>query len=121
MDARNNDGKTPLAWAILNNKLDVAELLHCKGAKVSNISKRIKIPAQALIGFTGRENAKRGLLTFMAVLRKRYTVSGAGTDHIRGKLPLDIVRLLGRWVWSTKFDERWREDIPESTSRCHLQ
>ena len=121
MDERNNDGRTPLACAILDNKLDVAELLYRKGAKVSNISKGVQIPPQALIVFSGRENAKRGLLTFMAVLRKRYTVSGAGTEHIRGKLPLDVVRLLGRWVWSTRFDERWVGAIPESTSRCHLQ
>src|SRR3990167_11358867 len=102
VDERNNDGRTPLACAILDNKLDVAELLYRKGAKVINISKRVKIPAQALIGFTARENAERGVLTFMAVLRKRYTVSGGGTEHIRGKLPLDVVRLLGRWVWSTR-------------------
>ena len=104
LDARNNEGDTPLVRAINNDKRDVAEFLFDKGAKMSNVR---AIPDWMKAIVTKRRKVKRGVLMFMAVLRKRFTVSGGGTEHIRGRLPLDIVSLLGRCVWGTRFDKRW--------------
>ena len=107
LDARDKYGYTPLASAIDSNKHDAAELLLDKGAKVSNVHDGVEIPDWMNVIVAKRQNVKRGVLMFMAVLRKRFTVSGVGTEHIRGRLPLDIVRLLGRCVWGTRFDKRW--------------
>ena len=122
VDARSNYGNTPLASAILWNKHDVAELLLDKGAKINNI-KITKIPDWMKSIVIKRENVKRSLTTFIGVLRKRFTLSGGGwnTEYTRGRFPLDLVRLLGRLVWATRFDERWATAIPETASRCHLQ
>src|SRR3990167_354936 len=107
LDARDKYGNTPLASAIDSNKHDAAELLLDKGAKMSNVCEDVEITDWMNVIVAKRQNVKRGVLMFMAVLRKRFTVCGVGTEHIRGRLPLDIVRLLGRCVWGTRFDKRW--------------
>ena len=84
LDALTNDGTTPLAVAIRNNKPDVAELLLDKGAKMSNVHKRVKIPDWMNSIVTKRQNVRRSLITFIGVLRKRFAVSGGGTEYKRG-------------------------------------
>ena len=108
MDARGNGGYTPLADAIYYNKHDVAELLLDKGAKMSNaVHKLVEIPNWMNAIVTKRQNVRRSLTTFTGVLRKRFTVFGGGTEYTRGRLPRDVVGVISRWVWSTRFDKRW--------------
>ena len=47
---------------------------------------------------------RESLLTFIGVLRKRFAVSGAGTEHIRGRLPKDVVRMLSDGGFFRKTD-----------------
>src|SRR3990167_2043465 len=119
LDARNCDGSTPRNNAFKNNKPFAAELLLAKGAKMSNV--RAQIPDRMRFIVTKRQNVKRGLLVFIGVLRKRFSVSGGGTEYTQGRLPRDVVGLLGRCVWSTRLDERWATAILETASRCNLQ
>ena len=120
VDARSISG-TPLAVAIRRNNREVAQLLLDNGAKISNVSEGLQIPKWMNTIVAKRQNVKRGLLAFIGVLRKRVAVSGSGTEFTGGRLPRDVVWLMGRWVWSTRFHERWAVAIPDTASRCHLQ
>src|SRR3990167_4142163 len=102
LDARNNRGYTPLARAIDFNQHDVAELLFDKGAKMSNVNVPIPDWMNAII--TKRQNVRRSLITFIGVLRKRFAVSGGGTEYTRGRLPRDVVGVISKWAWTTRFD-----------------
>ena len=106
-DERNNTGYTPLANAIFCNKRDVAELLLDKGAKMSNVREDFEIPDWMNVIVTKRQNVKQSLTTFTGVLRKRFAVSGGGTEYSRGRLPRDVVWVISRWAWNTRFDVRW--------------
>ena len=109
LDARNNNnnGMTPLAYAILYDEPDVAEFLFDKGAKVSNVHQRVQIRNWMNASVAKRQNVKRGLLAFIGVLRKRFAVSGGGTEYTRGRLPRDVVGVISKWAWTTRFDGRW--------------
>ena len=113
VDARNSDGATPLAQAIWKNKHDAAELLLDKGAKMTNVHEDVQISKRMNAIIAKRQNVKRGLLTFIGALRKRFTVSGGGTEYTRGRLPLDVVGLLGEYIWRTRFDKRWEGAVDE--------
>ena len=107
VDARDNDGDTPLVYAIRDNKHDVAELLLDEGAKMSNVREGLQIPGWMNSIVTKRQNVKRGLLALLGVLRKRFTVSGGGTEYTRGRVPRNVVGVISRWAWTTRFDGRW--------------
>ena len=107
VDARNAFGSTPLALAIHYKKRDAAELLFDKGARMSNIHEDVKIPDWMNTIISKRQNVRRSLTTFIGVLRKRFAVSGCGTEYTKGRLPRDVVGVISRWVWSTRFDGRW--------------
>src|SRR3990167_5607734 len=113
LEERNNYGDTPLVVAIENKKDDVAELLLDKGAKMSNVDEDVRIPRWMNAMITKRQNVKRGLLTLIGVLRKRFAVSGGGTEYTRGRLPRDVVGVISRWAWSTRFDGRWEGAVSE--------
>ena len=113
LEERNNYGDTPLVVAIENKKDDVAELLLDKGAKMSNVDEDVRIPHWMNAIITKRQNVKRGLLVFIGVLRKRFAVSGGGTEYTRGRLPRDVVGVISRWAWSTRFDGRWEGAVSE--------
>src|SRR3990167_2497203 len=112
VDAHNN-GDTPLAFAISWDKRDVAELLLDKGAKISNVHERVEIPDWMNAIIAKRQNVIQSLTTFTGVLRKRFAVSGGGTEYTRGRLPRDVVGVISRWAWSTRFDGRWEGAVPE--------
>src|SRR3990167_10807885 len=99
LEARNNIGDAPLARAIVCYKPDVAELFLDKGAKMSNV----EIPDWMEAIITKMRKVRRGLLTFIGVLRKRFAVSGGGTEYTRGRLPRDVVGVISRWAWTTRF------------------
>src|SRR3990167_10727342 len=106
-------GRTPLACAIDCNQPDAAELLFDKGAKVSNLHDVVEISDWMNAIVTKRQSVKRGLLAFIGVLRKRFAVSGGGTEYTRGRLPRDVVGVISRWAWSTRFDGRWEGAVSE--------
>ena len=85
-----------------------------KGAKVNNVNKVIRIPDWMNGIVAKRQNVKRGLLTFIGVLRKRFAVSGGGTEYSQGRLPRDVVGVISRWAWTTRFDGRWQDALPET-------
>ena len=115
LDPRNNVCDTPLGRAIVFNNHDVAELLLDKGAKMSDVARRIPDWMRAII--TKRQNVKRSLLIFIGVLRKRFAITGAGTEHIRGRLPRDVVGVISKLAWTTRFDGKWMEAGPETVKK----
>src|SRR3990167_5667605 len=90
-DARNTYCYTPPPHSIPPPKCDAAELLVDKGAKMSNLHEHVEIPDWMKGIATKRENVKRSLTTFIGVLRKRFAISGGGTEYTRGRLPRDVV------------------------------
>ena len=115
LDVRNSSAFTPLGRAISNNKRDVEEFLLDKGAKMSNVARAIPDWMEDFV--TKRRNVKRSLLTFIGVLRKRFAISGAGTEHIRGRLPRDVVGVISKFAWTTRFDGKWMEAVPETVKK----
>ena len=120
MDARNNSGYTPLARAIFCDQPDVAELLLDRGAKMINVLEEVHIPDWMNAIVTKRQNTKGALLAFLGVLRKRFAVSGGGTEYTRGRLPRDVVGVISKWVWATRFDKRWECAVPETVKKVKL-
>src|SRR3990167_235367 len=120
LDERTNSGYTPLAGAISWSKPHVAELLFDHGAKMSNVHKVIRIPDWMKTIVAKRQNVRRSLITFNGVLRKRFAVSGCGTEYTRGRLPRDVVGLISRWAWTKRFDARWEEAVPETVKKLKL-
>ena len=117
MDVRNNYGHTPLAWTIRYNQPDAAELLLDKGAKISNVHEALEIPDWMKAIVAKRQNVIRSLATFIGVLRKRFAISGGGTEYTRGRLPRDVVGVISRWAWTTRFDKRWEGFVPETVKK----
>src|SRR3990167_661187 len=97
LDERTINGDTPLAYAMRYNNPNAAELLLDKGAKMSNVHVRTPDWMNAIIA--KRQNVRRSLLTFIGVLRKRFAISGGGTEYSRGRLPRDVVGVISRWAW----------------------
>lgn len=50
---------------------------------------------------------KQSFVTFYGVLRRRFKLFGVGVDHIDGRIPCEIVQVLSKWLWSTRFNEKW--------------
>ena len=74
---------------------------------MSNVREDLKIPAWVNTIVTKRQNVRRSLTTFAGVLRKRFAVSGGGTEYTRGRLPRDVVGVISKWAWTMRFDKRW--------------
>src|SRR3990167_11270082 len=120
VDERTINGDTPLAYAIRYNNPNAAELLLDKGAKVSNVYEGLHIPNWMSAIIAKRQNVRRSLLTFIGVLRKRFILSGGGTEYTRGRLPRDVVSVISRWAWTTRFDRRWEGAVPEMVKKLKL-
>src|SRR3990167_6525379 len=120
LEARDNSGWTPLALAIHKIEPDAAELLLDKGAKMSSVPERVKIPNWMNAIVTKRRNVRRSLNTFVGVLRKRFAVSGGGTEYTRGRLPRDVVGVISKWAWCTRFDKRWEEAVFDTVKKLKL-
>ena len=114
VEARDNAGDTSLAQAISWDKHDAAEFLLDNGAKMSNVHEGVQIPDWMNAIVAKRQNVRRSLTTFIGVLRKRFAISGGGTEYTRGRLPRDVVGVISRWAWTTRFDKRWEGAVPET-------
>jgi hypothetical protein len=112
-------GTTPLALAIRYNHPDVAELLFDEGARITNVKEGVEIPKWMKAILTKRQNVRRSLITF-SVLRKRFTISGGGTEYTRGRLPRDVVGVISKWAWTTRFDKSWEGAVPEKVKKLKL-
>src|SRR3990167_8604705 len=120
LDARNKFGTTLLALAIRNNWHDIAELLFDEGARITNVKEGVQIPEWMKAILTKRQNVRRSLTTFSGVLRKRFTLSAGLTEYTRGRLPRDVVGVISKWAWTTRFDRRWEEAVPEMVKKLKL-
>ena len=120
LEARDNKGNTLLSSAIRFNKHDVAELLFDEGARITNVKEGVYIPKWMKAILTKRQNVRRSLTTFSGVLRKRFTISGGGTEYTRGRLPRDVVGVISKWAWTTRFDKSWEGAVPEMVKKLKL-
>ena len=84
---------------------------------MSNVLEGVGIPDWVHDIVAKRQNVKRGLLALIGVLRKRFAVRGGGTEYSQGRLPRDVVGVISRWAWSTRFDGRWEGPVPEKVKK----
>jgi hypothetical protein len=112
LDVQDEDGVTPLAYAIECNYCGCAERLLDAGAKMSNVKKDVKIPDWMETIIIKRKNAIRSIGVFIGVMRKRLDVKG---QHIGSRLPRDVVGLLGSYLWETRLDEKWINCVESPT------
>ena len=105
VDGLDEEGHTPLSFAIATNKPDCAELLLDAGSKMANVGEGISIPDWTNDIITKRRNVKHSLVTFMGVLKRRLVVPNAYGNRV----PRDMVTLLSNHVWATRFNHRWIE------------
>ena len=108
LEALDNDGDTPLSYTLRRKHRDCAERLLDAGAKVSNVEEDIDIPDWVGEVIIKRKNVVASLRVFIGLMRKRYNVEG---QHIGNRLPRDLVKLISKHLWSTRFDERWSKTV----------
>ena len=56
-----------------------------------------------------RKNVILSTFTLKAVLRKRFRIEGAEAAFLKGRIPKDVVNLVGFYVWATRLDPEWSE------------
>lgn len=99
---RISHGESALSVAICAQEIPFVELLLDAGAKLRTVTST-EIPDW----IKGRQAVKRTLLHLIGVLRKRYQLPCAATQHIGLRIPRDVVSLIITCVWDTRFDSRW--------------
>jgi len=107
LDLPDKIGKTPLCHAICNAHPEVAQLLLYSGAKMSNVNPNTRFPDWMKQIVTKRKRVIRSTLILKGVLKKRFKVNGAGSAFLGGRIPKDMVNLIGYHVWSTCLDSEW--------------
>lgn len=97
MDLCGDECYSSLAHAIYFNKRDAVELLFDCGAKMSKIHTSVEIPNWVNLLQEKRRKVIHANLVFYGVLRKRQ------------KIGKDMSRKVSRFLWSTRFNEEWKE------------
>lgn len=80
------------------DKLPLYKLLLDAGAK-----RTVKCPVDIHTLINRFNQFKRMSVTLIGVLKTRYKIRGAPTD-MSGKVPKDLVRLLGWYLWERRYD-----------------
>jgi len=109
IDRLDINGYTPLAHAIWYNIRNVAEYLLHSGAKMANVHPRTKVPEWMNQIVTKRKRAIHSTLILKGVLKKRFKVVGAEGAYLNGRIPKDMINLVGLYVWSTRLDPKWED------------
>ena len=100
VDALNNDGRTPLQWAVSDQLKDCAEYLLDAGAKLSNLMST-NLPQWFVAMVDKRKRCVDSCRALYGVLRKRWNMAD-GTRVSR-----DMVNVLTRQLWESRRDEKW--------------
>jgi len=106
-DRPDSDGETPLTSAIKYTQPAVAEFLLHSGAKMSNVKRSIEVPEWMNQIVTKRKRAIHSTLILKGVLKKRFKVDGAEAAYLNGRIPKDMINLVGLYVWFTRLDSKW--------------
>jgi len=117
-DRPDNYGDTPLSDAVMYSRPNVAEYLLHSGAKmIENIRPNLKIPYWMNQIMTKRKRAIHSTLILKGVLKKRFKVVGAEAAYLNGRIPKDMINLVGLHVWSTRLDPKWNESSRTDSKR----
>jgi len=115
---RNNKGRfTPLAYAIMYNHSNVAEYLLHSGEKMVNVHENIGVPVWMTQFVTKRKRVIHSTLILKGVLKKRFKVVGAEAAYLNGRIPKDMINLVGLHVWFTRLDPKWNESSRTDSKR----
>ncbi len=96
-DTRTNYNNTPLGMSIIADRYDIVEFLLYAGAKMSNVHQNIIIDDKIHQLVAKRQKVMGSTLVVKGVLRNRF----------KGRVPRDIVNLMGLYVWKTRLHPIW--------------
>ena len=106
MDVVDNNGLTPLYWAIRKERKECACLLINSGARIANVKLNDyfrAIPDWAIAMERKKEACRNTALLLLTLHRKRRVeVFGHG-------FPVDVMRSIARLVWASRGNEHWAQ------------
>jgi len=103
-------GLTPLARSIKCNQHYCVQHLLYSGAKLRKVNRSIKYTPVIQRIIMKRKRAIHSTRILKGVLRMRFKVDGAEGAYLNGRIPKDVVNLVGSHVWSTRLDDEWGAD-----------
>jgi ankyrin repeat protein len=101
LNAVNNDGQTPLYLCMMHNQPHIAQLLVDRGANC--IFKDVNVPTW-LHAITEKRSRCRSAVAVLIGIHKYHRTK------ITGKNDINMLRLIGKHIWSTRMDDVWDKD-----------
>jgi hypothetical protein len=103
VDAKSNNGWTPLYFAIRCNRVDIARLLIDRGANVSNVklNDSLKVIPDWVNTFVASRSNCRCVAVILIGIHKYHQT------HMTGNNDINVLRLIGKHIWSTRMDDAW--------------
>jgi ankyrin repeat protein len=105
VDIADNVGWTPLRCAIQGSYRTIARLLIDRGARASNVlldNRVSKIPDWVTTIVESRSNCRCAAMVIVGLHKYRRTT-------VTGNNDINVLRLIGKHIWSTRMDELWVE------------
>lgn len=102
VNAMDNEGRTPLYWAIYTNRRELGELLLDRGARLDLI-KSLPIPEWATAFVALRQACRSSCYAMLELSRRRSSVIGGNRR--------DALGLIARMMWNTRQNEAWEKKI----------
>jgi len=105
-------GQNALLLAMRRERRECARYLyHVTPNRDCVLASRFVPPEFAKSIIDERRNTQNVTKKWMGILRKRVSLKDPSNRHIQGRLPRDVVTLLGRYLWATRLDEKWEMGI----------
>jgi ankyrin repeat protein len=99
IDALDGGETTPLQRALENTRVEVAQLLLDRGAKISNLKLAV-IPSWFTAFVASRSNCRGAAIIVIGIHKYHRT-------NITGNSDINVLRLVSKHVWSTRMDDVW--------------
>lgn len=110
VDARSEFDHTSLKTALINDQRAVTKLLLEYGAQMSNVNMK-PIPHWAVVFVECRDACRETSRALLELARRRSPVIGGNNR--------DVLGLIAKIVWHSRYDESWVTSRPRKVKRCN--
>jgi ankyrin repeat protein len=100
VDTIDNRGKTPLHWALAKGRDNVARMLLDRGANILTVKLDEGIPSWVNLFIESRQRCRCVAIIIIGVHKYHCT-------NITGNNDNNVMRLIGKHIWSTRIDSVW--------------